>query len=217
MNIKTITAVAVLASAALAATGAQAITLQGFGNAPSPQPEAASATVGFPSSGTFYFSATNGTGFIPAGGMSAFMWTTGDYVSQTFAEPGLPNVSSLNVNFQFNDVLGSGNNETVYLLINSTPVAQFIAPDCSYCGTNYTVSGALNFAGIAPIAGGYTLEMQLQNTIPSGGGSIAFNDGGTWILGAAGTPEPATWAMMLAGFGLAGAALRTSRRAPQAV
>jgi PEP-CTERM motif len=35
-------------------------------------------------------------------------------------------------------------------------------------------------------------------------------------LSAAGIPEPATWALMLAGFGLAGAGLRTARRGPKA-
>ena len=43
-----------------------------------------------------------------------------------------------------------------------------------------------------------------------------FSFAGLWTDAAAGVPEPATWAMMLAGFGLIGATTRRQRRVAQA-
>ncbi len=40
--------------------------------------------------------------------------------------------------------------------------------------TYLTVTGTVNFAGIAPVAGGYQVELVLQNTVPFGGGSVAW-------------------------------------------
>jgi hypothetical protein len=168
-------------------------------------------TVAFPAAGASWFSATDGSGTIPAGGQTGFMWTTGDYVVQTFAGTGLTSVDSISADWVYEDLLGGGgNDETVYVLVNSIAVAQFTALDCNYCGSYLTVGGTVNFAPIAG-AGTYTIELQLQNTIPGGGGSIAFADGGLTTLTGSSAPEPAAWAMMLAGFGLAGVALRRRR------
>jgi hypothetical protein len=167
----------------------------------------------FPAAGDAYCSATNGCGTLPAGGMTAYMWTAGDYVQSPIFNTGQLSVDSLRYDFFVNDVLGGGNNETVGYFINGTEIGTITVPDCNFCGQNMEFSGTFNFAAIGPQGGGYQLEMILQNTIPSGGGSIAFDDGGTAILGSGGgtTPEPGS--IVLFATGLAGIAGMVRRRA----
>ena len=60
----------------------------------------------FPSAGDAYCSATNGCGSLPAGGMTAYMWTAGDYVQSPVFNTGQSSISSLTYDFLVNDVLG---------------------------------------------------------------------------------------------------------------
>jgi hypothetical protein len=158
--------------------------------------------VPFPAAGDAYCSAENGCGAIPVGGQTAYQWTAGDYVlSPIFKVPTL-SVEDMTANWIFQDYLGGGNTETWYVYINGVAVAQTTLPDCGYCGNYGTVTGTVTFADIAPVAGGYQLELVLQNTVPFGGGSVAWADGG--ITGLSYTPEPGT--MMLFGSGVIGLA-----------
>ncbi len=120
-------------------------------------------------------------------------------------------VTDLTANWSFVDYL-NGNDETWYVYVNGVQVASAILPDCSNCGSTLTVTGTVDFADIAPVGGGYQVELVLQNTLPGGGGSVAWLDGGTTGLSYSAVPEPSTWAMMLLGFaGLGFAGYRRAR------
>lgn len=155
---------------------------------------ATDVTVPFPTAGDAYCSATNGCGTIPAGGQTGYMWTAGDYVvSSNFTGTGLNSVMGLTYNFQIQNFL-SGYNEVLDVLVNNTVVGTITAMDSNDCGCYQTLSGSLSFGAVPASGGGFTLEMMLTNTIPGGGGSIAFTDGGQFTLQSSGgggtTPEP---------------------------
>lgn len=167
----------------------------------------------FPAAGTSYSSATDGSGTIPSGGQSQYMWTTGDFVTATFSGTGLASVTSFSDTFDIIDLVQTGNTLIVDALVNGVDVGSFVVNDCSSCGTQVV---NFNSGPFGPIfgAGTYTLAFVLENTLPSGGGSIAFLDGGVATLSSSSpVPEPSTWALMLLGF--AGLGLAAYRRAFQ--
>jgi hypothetical protein len=166
----------------------------------------------FPTAGDAYCSATNGCGTIPAGGQTAFQWTAGDYVISSIFTLPTTSVTDLTANWSFQDFLGGGNTETWYVYLNGTAVAQAILPDDSYNGDILTVTGTVNFAGVAPVAGGYQVELVLQNTVPFGGGSVAWLDGGITGLSynVSTVPEPSS--MLLFGSGAIGLASLLRRK-----
>ncbi|MGC2108560.1 MAG: PEP-CTERM sorting domain-containing protein [Candidatus Korobacteraceae bacterium] len=175
--------------------------------------------VPFPTAGDMYCSATNGCGTLPAGGVTASMWTAGDYVmSSNFTSTGLTSVTGLSWDFQILNHL-EGNNELVDILLNNTVVGNFTAMDSNNCGCMQTITGSMNFGAIGPMNGGYTLEMELTQTIPPGGGSIAFADGGEFTLEGSSststgtTPEPGSILLFGTGALALGAVVRRKMKA----
>jgi hypothetical protein len=93
----------------------------------------------------------------------------------------------------------------------------------TWIGPAFHASGGpfadFNFNGLKALSkykslalGVFSAIAEKNNGIPPGGtGTITYNTG--YVTVPTAVPEPATWAMMIAGFGLAGAALRRRRAA----
>ena len=161
--------------------------------------------VPFPTAGDFYHDQTDGDGVIPVGGQTGFMWTAGDYVISSVFVLATQSVTDLTADWSFQDFLGNGSTETWFIYVNGVAVAQTVLPDDNYGGQIGTVTGTVNFAGIAPVSGGYQISLVLQNTVPDGNGSVAWLDGGiTGLSYPSSVPEPGT--LMLFGSGAIGLA-----------
>jgi hypothetical protein len=162
--------------------------------------QASELTFGFPSIGSFYFSATGGSGFVTNNGPLPYMWTAGDFVTQTFF--GGPAVAdSIAFTIVVADAL-NGYDQTVDFYINGILEANIFIGDNHGVNQVFVVPVAFPFS--APINGGgtYNYSYVLENTIPAGGGSIAFYA----------TPEPSSIALLGSGvLGLAGVLRRKFR------
>ena len=151
---------------------------------------ATEVTVPFPTAGDAYCSATSGCGTIPSGGQTGFQWTTGDYVQSAIFTVPTSSVTDLTADWSYQDFLIGGNTETWNINVNGITVGQAVLPNDFGMGDILTFTGAFDFSDITPVAGGYQVELILQNTIPAGGGSVAWQDGGA--TGLSFVPEPSS-------------------------
>lgn len=134
------------------------------------------------------------------------MTTSGDYIEQTFADPGYEGVDGLTYSiFVYNDLNASLG---LAILINGVEVDSPTISGCGFCEATQIVSNTVTFAPIVGL-GSYVLEIELTSTVPGGEGAIEFNGDGSFTLTAA--PEPAS--VVVLGSGLASlAALRRRRQ-----
>ena len=115
---------------------------------------------------------------------------------------------------------------------NSALIYQDLAPGAVVSSSSIFTSGGHDFNGQAFLgAGDHVLGFRFANegagafnygylNITSGGGTgfpatitgWSYEDTGAAITVASAVPEPATWAMMIIGFGAAGSMVRSSRR-----
>jgi hypothetical protein len=174
----------------------------------------ADVSLDFPRAGSEFLSQTNGAGVIPAGGQTFYMWTTGDFVQDSYSGVALASVGRVAGSFEIENVLGGSLDDMlVNVLVNGALFGTVSIPQCNYCFEIERYS--FEFLSFAPVVGGaVTLRFELGATRAGADGSIAFRDGGAVRLAEGGViPEPATWAMLIAGFGLVGTALRRRRLA----
>lgn len=95
------------------------------------------------------------------------------------------------------------------LTVNGVPLFQ---SSIVQLGSATGFSGWVPFTYTAATAGSYELQLGVANFGDSSLSSVAVLDDVS-ITGEAAVPEPASWAMMVMGFGLAGAILRGRRTA----
>jgi hypothetical protein len=175
----------------------------------------AQVSANVPTAGASYFSATDGgAGTLQPGGRTAFMWTTGDFVGQTIADTGLATATEFSDTFTILNNM-NGVDMVVDTIINGVTVGSWTAPDCGGCGVDQQISFDFTFAPVASDPGNFDIFFQLDLTAPPGEGSLAFLDGGHGTLVGTpitrGVPEPASWALLLMGFGGLGAMMRRRR------
>ncbi len=119
------------------------------------------------------------------------------FLSQTF-NLGAGDTISGQVGFQANDYYPF--NDYASLVIGGTTV---FSSDVATVG-DFGASGWTAFSFTAPTAGSYDLTLYVANAIDNGLASGAVLD----AVSVASVPEPATWALMLVGFGAVGIAAR---------
>jgi hypothetical protein len=104
--------------------------------------------------------------------------------------------------FKANDYLPF--DDSGYLAINGSHLLDWSIGSVGDFGS----SGWISFSYTAETAGDYTLELGVANHGDNGFPSTAVLD----QVSLSAAPEPASWAMMLAGFGLVGGAMRARSR-----
>jgi hypothetical protein len=170
--------------------------------------QAASVVLNFPSASSTLHTGSGNTTLGTGGGGVAYQ--AGDYVAQTFTGTGLTNATSARFVFSMDNYTSAGVLNAFDVLINGVDVG-----DYSFTSTG---AGKLNFDltyAFASIAGdSYSLMLRASSTVPPGLSSYNWLPGGSATLtnGTGAVPEPATWAMMIGGFGLVGASMRYRRR-----
>jgi hypothetical protein len=175
---------------------------------------AAAVTLEFPSADSQTHYVVN-PGVLGAGG-NGKGFLAGDTISETFTGTGLAQADSAHWIFQMSNFTLAGVNNTFDVRINGVTVDTF-----NFLSTGDSAND-LNFdftSTFAPIAGDtYTLAFVATSSVPGGLGAWNYYPGGNVTLSggpiSGAIPEPSAWALMILGFGAAGAGLRARRRLP---
>ena len=156
------------------------------------------------------FLQASGTG-APVGGFANLYWDL---------DPAANDGSDLGFEITNNDAFIPGGNGPVtltganaiqYFVSADDKTVEFAIPDVDFT----TKIAGLNYTSDQPTKGGDIVLRISQSFGYSAAGGGTYGDNRLGVVTVPGVPEPATWAMMLAGFGGMGIALR-SRRKPVA-
>lgn len=169
------------------------------------QPASAVADIGFESGTAAGWSTVGSTAVVSTFGSYTPVWgdwfgvaTSGTQnVYSTFTRSiGLTAGQSIRLAFAFLTQDYAPFNDDAYLSVNGTPI--FTASVASVGNFGSTPWQTYRF--VAPSAGQYTVEVGVANRVDGAVSSFALVD--------AVVPEPATWALLIAGFGMVGFASR---------
>lgn len=159
--------------------------------------------VTFPSD-TSYSCNVNSCGFLgDSGHQSQSLFTSGDFVTETFFT-GQQSIGSLSYDFFVQNNFGGndGHSYSNEIFINGTQVGSFLVPDCGSCGETQEYLGTFSFSPLQG-EGAYTLSIVLGENVPLGDGNEIFLAPGSATLGD--VPEPGTIVLLGSGaLGLAG-------------
>ena len=128
---------------------------------------------------------------IAAGGTSEYVWTE-------------PTVAGNLFSYDYDDSNGVYYNLVGNFRVTFTATWDGLSIFSVFSHTSNVTGGFVPFEGLDPL--GYA-ETVYDDHSGTPGGVLAYID-----VGKPGVPEPAAWALMLAGFGLVGATLRSGRR-----
>jgi hypothetical protein len=144
-----------------------------------------------------------------------YFYFLGANVSQSYAGTGLAAVTGVDLRAPY--YRDSIEPLTLTFSINGTDVGFWTIPAGLSFGTDAL---SYTFGSIAALAGeSYTIGLRVTTSVCLGCGNVQLNEGTPiefTLTGGAGVdpvPEPASWAMLIAGFGLTGAAMRRRRTA----
>ena len=144
-------------------------------------------------------------------GSNHYFFFNGSHVSETYSGTGLGAVDSLALAVPFAQSNTQDLGFTVSL--NGTDIGAWLVS----AGTNSNAFAnlAYSFAPISAFGGNsYTVALRVTQGLCLGCGNVDLNQVGRVDLSGAsggGVPEPASWALMILGFGATGAALRRRR------
>ena len=146
---------------------------------------------------------------------AGYYYFTGHTASELFAGTGLSSVTGLDLN-----LVGGSNGNYVTQPLSLT----FEVNGVSIGSTTYNPGDSANrmlnfvFGSIASGSTDYTLSAFVSGPVCSGCGAVQFGTTSSFTLNStAAVPEPATWAMMLLGFGAVGFGMRRQRKSARLV
>ena len=146
------------------------------------------------------------------GGNSGFYYFLGHEASQTFAGTGLSSASGLELSlFGIDGGNYASQPLTLSFELNGTAIGS------TTYNPGQSADRVLNFsfADIASVSTDFTLRAFVSGPVCSGCGAVQFGSQNPFTLtsGNNAVPEPASWAMMIGGFALAGGAMRRRQAA----
>ena len=147
---------------------------------------------------------------------SGYYYFMGDQASQNFSGTGLSSVSSFGITLSAG---GSNNYASEPLELTFSINGVDVGATTFNPGEMLPRALSFSFAPIAGLGTDYLLRAYVTQPVCAGCGAVQIGTDNPFTLNGAGgvVPEPATWSLLILGFGLIGAAMRIGRNKPLSV